>query len=245
MMLKTKPMIYPKQASGRRASLRSATAAGFSRAGIIALVAGVLLLSSIVFLFTQNRALHSELERLRAENQEVQQLRETQEELQSLRNQMPEMERLRKDSQELLRLRNEARQFREQKEQLAKLTAENEKLRAGAQQLQQRFQQLSQAELQRQQAPPPQPVETITPPPLPGAQDREAAGCLKNLRQLAGATEQWALETRKTPQTPVTWNDIAPYFSAVPACPAGGSYSLGSVGDAPQCSIPGHQLPQQ
>jgi hypothetical protein len=238
-------MIYPKIASGRFCAISPSAAAGFSRAGIIALVASLLLLGSTVFLFTQNRALNAEVERLRGESQEVQQLRETQKELQSLRNQMAEMERLRKDNQELLRLRNEARQFREQKEQLAKAISENEKLRAGAQQLQERFQQLSQAELQRQQAPPPQLVETITPPPLPGALNREAAGCLKNLRQLAGATEQWALETRKTPQTPVTWNDIAPYFSAVPACPAGGSYSLGSVGDAPQCSIPGHQLPQQ
>jgi hypothetical protein len=239
-------MIHPNHPSAdSNALFSSRSSEGFSRAGMIGLVAAVLLLGSTVFLFTQNRALQEEVRTLRADAQEVQQLRETQNELQTLRNQAAELDRLRKDSQELLRLRNEARQFREQQQQLEKITAENAQLRANAQQLQQRAQQaeVQTREIQARQ----QLVETTTPftPPVPPAPPGpEVRGCLKNLRQLHGATEQWALETRKTPGTPVTWNDIAPYFSAVPVCPAGGSYSLTPVGQLPQCSIPGHQLPQ-
>jgi hypothetical protein len=66
--------------------------------------------------------------------------------------------------------------------------------------------------------------------------------CVNNLRQLDGASQQWALENRKTAQAIPTVQDIAPYLKNWPVCPAGGSYTLNMVGAQPTCSIPGHEL---
>src|SRR5258706_2024499 len=73
--------------------------------------------------------------------------------------------------------------------------------------------------------------------------------CINNLRQIDGAKQQWALETRQngtaTPQT----TDIDPYLGRSGStvnilCPAGGatatfgsSYTIGSVTNAPVCKI--------
>ncbi len=73
--------------------------------------------------------------------------------------------------------------------------------------------------------------------------------CINNLRQIDGAKQQWALETRQngtaTPQT----TDIDPYLGRSGStvnilCPAGGatttfalSYTIGSVTNSPLCRI--------
>jgi prepilin-type N-terminal cleavage/methylation domain-containing protein len=75
--------------------------------------------------------------------------------------------------------------------------------------------------------------------------------CINNLRQIDGAKQQWALETRQTgTNTPVA-TDIDPYLgrsgtSSNVVCPSGGtaatfasSYTIGNVATAPVCLIVG------
>jgi len=63
--------------------------------------------------------------------------------------------------------------------------------------------------------------------------------CVNNLRQIAGAKEQWAIENHKATNDVVSWDDIKPYLSheQVPQCPDGGDYILGRVGEPPKCSL--------
>jgi hypothetical protein len=72
--------------------------------------------------------------------------------------------------------------------------------------------------------------------------------CINNLRQIDAAKNEWALEKGKPNGTPVTEDDIKPYIKLdangnFPKCPAGGTYTIGKVGEKPTCSIPGHELP--
>ena len=79
--------------------------------------------------------------------------------------------------------------------------------------------------------------------------------CINNLRQIDGAINEWALETGQSNGNTVgTVNTVSAYIklnstSAVPGCPAGGTYTTHKVGDIPQvdCSLssgtPPHKLP--
>jgi len=67
--------------------------------------------------------------------------------------------------------------------------------------------------------------------------------CINNLRQLDAAKNEWALEKGQPAGAVPTKQDLLPYLRRWPACPQGGTYTLGPVGDAPTCSIPGHKLP--
>ena len=72
--------------------------------------------------------------------------------------------------------------------------------------------------------------------------------CINNLRQIDAAKNEWALEKGKKNGTAVTEADIKPYIKLdangnLPKCPAGGKYTIGRVGEAPTCSVPGHVLP--
>jgi hypothetical protein len=71
--------------------------------------------------------------------------------------------------------------------------------------------------------------------------------CINNLRQIQAAKNEWALEKGKTPGDVPTGYDLTPYFQSgkFPVCPAGGTYTIGAVSNAPTCSVPGHQLPNQ
>jgi len=72
--------------------------------------------------------------------------------------------------------------------------------------------------------------------------------CINNLRLIDAAKQQWALEKGKqSTDTPET-RDIQPFLGRgvkgeMPTCPAGGVYTIGTVGEKPTCSIPGHVLP--
>ena len=64
--------------------------------------------------------------------------------------------------------------------------------------------------------------------------------CINNLRQIAAATQQWALELKKSPISPVSEADVTPYLKQVAVCPAGGtsfadSYTLTDVSTDPEC----------
>jgi prepilin-type N-terminal cleavage/methylation domain-containing protein len=64
--------------------------------------------------------------------------------------------------------------------------------------------------------------------------------CINNLRQIDGATQQWAMELRKGASAAVTETDVTPYLKRSVVCPSGGttfadSYSLTIVSAQPTC----------
>jgi prepilin-type N-terminal cleavage/methylation domain-containing protein len=85
------------------------------------------------------------------------------------------------------------------------------------------------------------------------ARARETAhqkACISNLRQLDGAVQMWALETKKNTDQQVTYQDISGYLRNSVVCPAGGtsfadSYNLGTVDERPSClrKPDSHKLP--
>ncbi|HKW29935.1 MAG TPA: DUF4190 domain-containing protein [Verrucomicrobiae bacterium] len=68
--------------------------------------------------------------------------------------------------------------------------------------------------------------------------------CINNLRQIDGAKQQWALENGKKADDVPTAEDLKPFFKngIFPTCPAGGTYAIGVVSNAPTCSVPGHKM---
>jgi prepilin-type N-terminal cleavage/methylation domain-containing protein len=67
--------------------------------------------------------------------------------------------------------------------------------------------------------------------------------CINNLRQIDGAKEQWALETKKSSGAASVDSEVQAYIKgAAPACPAGGTYAYGNVDANPTCTITGHTL---
>jgi prepilin-type N-terminal cleavage/methylation domain-containing protein len=75
--------------------------------------------------------------------------------------------------------------------------------------------------------------------------------CINNLRQIDGATQQWALENKKNSTDVAAYTDIKDYLKAQVVCPSGGStfansYTMGaSVSNKPSCQkVPTtHQCP--
>jgi competence protein ComGC len=70
--------------------------------------------------------------------------------------------------------------------------------------------------------------------------------CINNLRMIDAAKNQWALENNKKTGDPCTADGLKPYIrltnGQIPKCPAGGTYTIGAIGESPKCSIPGHLL---
>ena len=70
--------------------------------------------------------------------------------------------------------------------------------------------------------------------------------CMANLKAIEGAKAYWALENRKNDQDVPSDGDLFGQDKSIgrkPDCPAGGTYTLGSVADKPTCSVQGHALP--
>jgi len=70
--------------------------------------------------------------------------------------------------------------------------------------------------------------------------------CINNLRQIDGAEQQWALETKQDGAAVPAFTDISGYLKNSVTCPAGGatatfasSYTLAKVGgpEKPACKI--------
>jgi len=64
--------------------------------------------------------------------------------------------------------------------------------------------------------------------------------CISNLRQIDGAIQQWALDTKQGDTASVTPADILPYLKNSVTCPSGGktfadSYSVTTVQARPAC----------
>ncbi len=75
--------------------------------------------------------------------------------------------------------------------------------------------------------------------------------CINNLRQIDGAVQTWALETKQADNASVTFDQISSYMKNQVVCPSGGktfsdSYHLGTVQDKPTClKVPDtHKLPE-
>lgn len=72
--------------------------------------------------------------------------------------------------------------------------------------------------------------------------------CINNLRQIDGAKEQWALETKATTGATPSPSDLygpTKYIKVEPGCDGGGSYTIGTMANLPACSLgtaAGHTL---
>jgi prepilin-type N-terminal cleavage/methylation domain-containing protein len=82
----------------------------------------------------------------------------------------------------------------------------------------------------------------------------QANACINNLRQIDAAANEFALENGKSTGAAINFpGDLTPYIklnsaSSIPPCPAGGTYTDGTVGGTPACSLgasitPHHVLP--
>ena len=75
-------------------------------------------------------------------------------------------------------------------------------------------------------------------------QTAQRNACIKNLQQIDGSKETWALEKKAAPKDPINESEVNGYIKGgAPACPAGGTYTYGVVGEDPTCTIPTHLLP--
>lgn len=75
-------------------------------------------------------------------------------------------------------------------------------------------------------------------------QTAQRNACIKNLQQIDGSKETWALEQKKGPGDPIVENEINGYIKGgAPKCPAGGTYTYGAVGTDPTCDVATHVLP--
>ena len=67
--------------------------------------------------------------------------------------------------------------------------------------------------------------------------------CIRNLREIDGAKEQWALENKKSAGTAIDEPQVNSYIKGgAPSCPGGGTYTYNNIDSNPVCSIPGHTL---
>jgi len=190
----------------------------------------VALAAGLGWVYSVGQKKDAELAALREESQQLQKLQADLEETKNVRAQAEsdELARLRKDHEELLRLRNEVRQLRADKQQL---TTQAQTAQAQAQSVQQQMQALAQNPKQ-------------APAQLQLNPAAQTAMCINNLRRIDAAKLQWALENQKPAGALLTAADLAPYLrtNTLPACPAGGVYTLNQIGLAPICNIPGHTL---
>lgn len=82
-------------------------------------------------------------------------------------------------------------------------------------------------------------------PALAKAKQRaQTVKCINNLKQIDVAKQAWALEGKKGPADVPTISDLLPHLGGgnFPICPAGGTYTIGALSTAPECSIPRHVL---
>jgi hypothetical protein len=69
--------------------------------------------------------------------------------------------------------------------------------------------------------------------------------CINNLRQIEIAKRLWATDNNKKDGDAPTREDLLKNLGGkMPVCPAGGDYTIGSMGEKPTCSHPGHVLPE-
>lgn len=81
----------------------------------------------------------------------------------------------------------------------------------------------------------------------PERRDAQKNTCINHLRQIDGAKEQWALETRAASNATPKAADLDRYIPGgtitALACPTGGTVTINALAVDPSCTIPGHALP--
>lgn len=86
-------------------------------------------------------------------------------------------------------------------------------------------------------------------------QQSQLNACQENQYKIYAATQQWAMEKRIAAGQSPQWSDLVGpngYVRSMPVCPAGGTYTLGVIGDIrqgiddtlPSCSLPNHPYPE-
>ena len=72
----------------------------------------------------------------------------------------------------------------------------------------------------------------------------QANACINNLRQIDGAKQQWALETKQGTGASPANTSLQPYVGRgsaggifPPLCPGNGTYAVGLVSAAPTCTL--------
>jgi hypothetical protein len=210
---------------------------------MLLVLCGVGLAVGLGGLYFSREQLATELAQARAQNQELQSQLNAAEEAKNAQAQQTgeEVARLRKDNEELLRLRNEVRQLRDEKVQLGRQVqsaqAQAQSAQAQAQTAQaQSAQAQAQAEALRRAAA--QVPAGFTP------EQAQARACLNNVRLIEAAKQQWAAANNRPVGTAVSVADLAPFLpnNTLPACPAGGVYTLNGVGMPAMCNLPAHAL---
>ena len=213
---------------------------------IIPWVCVAALLAGLYFIYSGSQAKDATIAQLRQENAEIPQLRAAGEEAKKIPDMNARLDSLQKDNEDLLRLRNEVRQLRdENKKVAAQLQKAQSQISSSQNQLnsaQQEQQRLAAAAAESQAR-----ADAFGNQLQAQTVRAQVNTCINNLRQIDGAKQQWALERHKTAGAVPTPADLAPYFpgGTLPACPAGGIYSINAVNVAPTCSVPGHALAPQ
>src|SRR5437588_9495004 len=65
-----------------------------------------------------------------------------------------------------------------------------------------------------------------------------AKACESNLKEIESSKEQWAMDTKAATNATPGMTDLAPtYLRNPPACPSGGTYTLGNMLTWPTCSV--------
>ena len=78
-------------------------------------------------------------------------------------------------------------------------------------------------------------------------QTSQQNACINNLRQIDGAVQQFALESKASSGQSVSIGQVKPYVKLdrnnnLPACPAGGTYAVSTVSTNPTCSVGGNHI---
>jgi DNA repair exonuclease SbcCD ATPase subunit len=212
------------------------------------------LLAAAAFLHSSNRKLSEQVASLRAEIAEVEALRAEVEELKTSGSpaQAQEIARLRQNTEELMKARGENQRLRGEVKDLTQRTqaaqAQVQAAQAREQAANEQAQAYAKAAVAARQPAALTPGGGVAPgrvlvqAPTP---EQAVATCINNLRQLDGAKQQWALENRKEAKAVPQALEVATYLrGGFPACPGGGTYTLGPVEAVPTCSVPGHALPE-
>jgi|WetSurMetagenome_2_1015567.scaffolds.fasta_scaffold244989_1 hypothetical protein len=199
--------------------------------------------------YSASQKKEADLAALRADSEQLQQARAELEETKKAQSQSAndELVQLRAEHQELLRLRNEVRQLRGDKQQLsgqvqaAQAQVANAQAQAQAQAQALRAAQAAPAVPPDQQAAAALAARAAAQPAVSPEQAKVNA-CVFSLRLIDAAKQQWAAAKQKPNGAILISGDLLPYLpnNTMPACPAGGVYTLNPIGQSAICNIPGH-----
>lgn len=199
-------------------------------------------------------ALQSQLTELREQVRQAEAKAADPKEVERLRAQAREAAEFKKEAEEVHRLRGEVTLLRKDKAVFEQASAENVQLRQQVQQAQRLQAELGALQSERLRLT--NEIEqalrvlrlqgSVGVPIVEQARERAVKNsCIANLKQIDGAIQQWALESRKVAASPVDMRGVVEYLKGrvLPLCPAGGIYRPGpTVSASPTCTIPGHTL---